>query len=303
MSIEMDNTTTQTLDTGSAQTATGLEAGSASGASTAAGATAWKSSLRPDLANSPFAQKFEDTSDGLNKAMESYGNLEKLLGHEKVPIPKDINDVEGWNRLSKALGVPDKAEGYGLADAAIPKDLAQMGLTLNKNEFAEVMHAHKVPPGAVKGIWDVYQQKAIGAYKNAMQAQQEQLTKTVNSLRGEWGDSYQTNVELGQMVINKFSNDQDTNDYITSALSKDARGIKFLAKVGEQFAENKVPEFQMKRFSLAPEEALEEIQKIKQDMDGPYMNQKGKFSDREHTAAVDRVNHLFGVFQKGRGKA
>lgn len=299
----MDNTTTQTLDTGSAQTATGLEAGSASGASTAAGATAWKSSLRPDLANSPFAQKFEDTSDGLNKAMESYGNLEKLLGHEKVPIPKDINDVEGWNRLSKALGVPDKAEGYGLADAAIPKDLAQMGLTLNKNEFAEVMHAHKVPPGAVKGIWDVYQQKAIGAYKNAMQAQQEQLTKTVNSLRGEWGDSYQTNVELGQMVINKFSNDQDTNDYITSALSKDARGIKFLAKVGEQFAENKVPEFQMKRFSLAPEEALEEIQKIKQDMDGPYMNQKGKFSDREHTAAVDRVNHLFGVFQKGRGKA
>ena len=297
----MENTSTAQVDNANAQTtATGLEAGSVSGAASAAGMTAWKETLRPDLRNSPFAQKFEDTPDGLNKAMESYGNLEKLLGHEKVPIPKDINDVEGWNRLSKALGVPDKAEGYGLADANIPKDLAQMGLTLNKSEFAEVMHAHKVPPGAVKGIWDVYQKKAIESYSNAMKQQQEQLTKTVNSLRGEWGDSYETNVELGQMVINKFSNSQEMNDKITAMLSKDPDGIRFLAKVGEQFAENKVPEFQMKRFSLAPEEALEEVNKIKQDLDGPYMNQKGKYTEKEHQAAVDRVNHLFGIYQKGR---
>ena len=296
----VDNTTTQSTDNGSAQAAaTGAAAGAISGSATAAGSTAWKERIQnSDLRNS--LSKFEDTPEGIDKLAESYGNLEKLLGHDKVPIPKDINDVEGWNRLSKALGVPDKAEGYGLADAQIPKDLAQMGLTMNKSEFAEVMHAHKVPPGAVKGIWEVYQQKAIGAYKTAMQQQQEQLTNTVNQLRSEWGDSYETNVELGQMVINKFSDSQETNDKITSLLSKDPAGIKFLAKVGEQFAENKVPEFQMKRFSLAPEQALEEIEKIKKDLDGPYMNTKGKFSDREHQAVVDRVNHLYGVYQKGR---
>jgi hypothetical protein len=298
--MEPDNTSTATVDNASAQAkATGLEAGPISGAAGAAGVTAWKQSISsPDLRNS--LSKFDDTPEGIGKLAESYNNLEKLLGHEKVPIPKDINDVEGWNRLSKALGVPDKAEGYGLADANIPKDLAQMGLTLNKNEFAEVMHAHKVPPSAVKGIWDVYQKKAIDSYAQAMKQHQEQLTNTINALRGEWGDTYETNVELGQMVINKFSNDQEMNDYLTASLSKDPRGIKFLAKVGEQFAENKVPEFQMKRFSLAPEEALEEIQKIKMDMDGPYMNQKGKFTDKEHQAAVDRVNHLFAVYQKGR---
>ena len=108
-----------------------------------------------------------------------------------------------------------------------------------------------------------------------------------------------TNVELGQMVINKFSDSQETNDKITALLSKDPAGIKFLAKVGEQFAENKVPEFQMKRFSLAPEEAMEEITKMKMDLDGPYMNQKGKFTSKEHQVAVDRVNHLFGIYQKG----
>ena len=296
----LDNTSTATVDNASAHVAAaGAEAGNISGAPSAAGATAWKERIsNSDLRNS--LSKFDDTPEGIGKLAESYNNLEKLLGQDKVPIPKDINDVEGWNRLSKALGVPDKAEGYGLADANIPKDLAQMGLTLNKNEFAEVMHAHKVPPGAVKGIWDVYQQKSIGAYSNAMKAQQEQLTKTVNALKGEWGDTYETNVELGQMVINKFSNDKETNDWVTASLSKDARGIKFLAKVGEQFAENKVPEFQMKRFSLAPEEAMEEVKKMKIDLDGPYMNQKGKFTDKEHQVAVDRANHLLGVYQKGR---
>jgi hypothetical protein len=252
------------------------------------------------LRDSPFAQKFDDTPDGLNKAMQSYGELETLLGRDKVPIPKDVNDVEGWNRLSKALGVPDKAEGYGLPDAQIPQDLAKMGLTLNKNEFAEVMHAHKVPPAAVQGIWKIYQQKSIESYNKAVQEHQKTMTQTINTLRGEWGDAFEANVELGQMVINKFSADQEMNDYLTAALSKDPRGIKFLAKVGDQFAENKIGEFQMKRFSLAPEEALEEVRKIKMDMDGPYMNSKGKHTDKEHQAAIDRVNHLLGVYQKGR---
>ena len=296
-----DNASTATVDTASAQAAaTGAAAGAPSGAASAAGALAWKESLRPDLRNSPFAQKFEDTPDGLNKAMQSYGELERLLGHDKVPIPKDINDVEGWNRLSKALGVPDKAEGYGLADANIPKDLAQMGLTLNKNEFAEVMHAHKVPPAAVKGIWDIYQKKAIDAYSKAREEYQKTLTQTINTLRGEWGDAYETNVELGQMVINKFSNDQNMNDYLTASLSKDPRGIKFLAKIGEQFAENKVGEFQMKRFTLTPEAAMEEINKAKMDLDGLYMNQKGKFSDAEHQREVDRLNGLMGSAIKAR---
>ena len=49
----------------------------------------WKANLGTDLRDSPLLQKFEDTPDGLNKAMESHANLEKLLGHDKVPIPKD----------------------------------------------------------------------------------------------------------------------------------------------------------------------------------------------------------------------
>jgi len=293
MPVVEDNTSTQVADNVGAQTAVaGAEAGAISGAPDRAGAVSWKSGLRADLKGSPLLSKFEDTPAGLEKAFESHANLEQLLGHEKVPIPKDINDVEGWNRFSKAMGIPDKAEGYGLPDANIPKEMADKGLTLDKNQFAEVMHAHKVHPAAVKGIWETYQKMQVDAYNKAMQAHREQLTKTVNALKGQWGDAYQTNVELGQMVINKFSDDKEMNDYLTSVLSQDPKGVKFLAKIGDQFAENKIGEFSMKRFSLSPDEAREEAIKMSRDLDGPYMNQKNKFTEREHQAAIDRYNVL-----------
>ena len=94
----------------------------------------WKSQLSPDFANSATMQKFSDDKSGFNEAVKSHLSLEQLLGHEKVPIPKGQDDVEGWNRFSKAMGIPDKAELYGLPDANIPDTMK--GLAFDKNKFA-----------------------------------------------------------------------------------------------------------------------------------------------------------------------
>ena len=262
-------------------------------------ARSWKADLNTDLRNSPLLSKFDDTPEGLNKAIESHANLEKLLGHEKVPIPKGIDDVEGWNRFSKAMGIPDKAENYGLPDANLPDSMKDT--TIDKSKFAEVVHAYKLTPSQAKGLWETYQQINIDSYSKAVEKHQANLVETVNQLKSEWGDAYDVNVEFGQMVINKFATDKESNDYITNILSGDPRGIKFLAKIGEQFAENKIGEFRMKRFSLAPDEAQTEIDKMTSDLSGPYMNQSGKFTEREHQEAIDRVNTLRAMINRARG--
>lgn len=254
-------------------------------------AASWKQGIRTDLRDSPLLQKFEDTPDGLNKALESHANLEKLLGHDKVPIPKDANDIEGWNRFSKAMGIPDKAESYGLPDAKLPDSMK--GMAIDKNKFAEVVHAHKLTPSQASGLWKVYNEIQVEAYNKHLDGLQKNMDNTINTLKGEWGDAYNTNVELGQMVINKFTDgNKEMNDFISATLLKDPSGVKFLAKIGDQFAENKVGEFSMKRFSLAPEQAQNEIDRMVRDMDGPYMNSKGKYTDQEHNAAIDQVNAL-----------
>lgn len=258
----------------------------------------WKNHLKSDLKDSPFLSKFDDSTEGLAKAMESYGNLEKLLGHEKVPIPKGAEDTEGWERFSKAMGIPDKPDGYDLPDANLPESM--QGMTIDKNKFAEIVHTNKLTPEQAKGLWDTYQEINIQAYNRAMDQHQAELDTAINALRSEWGDSYDVNVELGQMVINKFTDgNQEANDYITSVLSKNPEGIKFLSKIGSQFAENKVGEFQIKRFSLAPEQAQEEIDKITRDPQHPYNNPNA--TEQEHRRAVDYVNSLYAAINRARG--
>lgn len=248
----------------------------------------WKDKLNPDLRNAPGMDRFDDSLDGLNKQLNSHFELQKLLGRDKTVIPKGPDDKEGWAAFSKALGIPDKATDYGLGDPQMPDSMK--GVTFDKNRFAEIVHAHKLTPNQAKGLWKAYTDMAMESYNKLVQQREQEMTQVINQMRGEWGDAYETNVDLGQSVINKFAGDQETMDFLTATLVKDPRGIKFLAKIGNEFAENKIGEFSMKRFSLSPEEAQKEIDAIKQDPKHAYNNPQA--SEDEHRRAVDYVNSL-----------
>jgi len=260
-------------------------------------AFSWKSQLSPDFANSPTIQKFADTKEGFNNAIKSHLSLEQMLGHEKVPIPKGDDDKEGWNHFSKAMGIPNRAEEYGLPDAEIPESMK--GMTFDKSKFAETVHAFKLTPRQAKGLWEAYTNMAKETYAKAMKSHEDHMIQVKNQMRGEWGDAYDTNVELGQLVINKFSSDKDMEDYVTSTLMKHPNGIKFLSKIGNQFAENKVGDFAHKRFSLTPDQAQEEIDHIMMDSKHPYNNDKSTPAERER--AISYVNSLYAVLQRAKG--
>ena len=267
------------------------------GAGVDAGTFTWKGNLAGDLGKSPLLQKFEDTPDGLNKAFESHVSLEKMLGHDKVPIPKGPEDTEGWNRFSKAMGIPDKAEAYGLPDAQVPDTMK--GMTFDKKQFAEIVHSYKLTPGQAQGLWKTYTELSTQNYNKALDAHKAEMVKTINQLKSEWGDAYDTNVELGQMVINKFTADKETADEISASLLSNPKAIKFLAKIGEQFAENKMPEFSAKRFSLSPDQARDEIRSILADKNHPYNSDK--VSPEKHQAAIDYVNSLYLTINRAKG--
>ena len=255
----------------------------------------WKSNLTADFANSPTMQKYADTKEGFNDSVKAHLELQKMMGHDKVPIPKSKDDPARV-LFNKALGIPDKPEGYNLADIDVPETMK--GLTFDKKKFAEVVHQHDLTPAAAKGLWEAYTQMSKQSYSDAVKAHQDKLTGVINQMRSEWGDAYQSKVELGQMVINKFSADQESNDYVTSVLSADPRGLKFLAKIGDQFSENKIGDFKYQRHSLTPEEAQRELDTILRDEKHPYRDLKAPAHD--HDRAVDYVNTLHAVIAKAR---
>ncbi len=258
----------------------------------------WKGKLSADLRGSPMFQTYEDTPEGLNKAFESHANLQKLIGHEKVPIPKDANDKEGWARFNKAMGVPEKPEGYALQDIKVPDSLKS--LMMDKNKFAQFMHTQNATPGQVQNAWKMYVQENVNTYNSHMDSLQKSLDATINVLKQEWGPAYDANIELGQSVITQFAEDKDTADFLTATLLKDAKGIKFMKKLGEQFAENKIGDFNIKRFALSPDEAKAELDQMMSNMEGPYFNQSKKFTAAEQDQAVNRANLLRDVIHKAK---
>lgn len=257
----------------------------------------WKSHLGPDLSNAPMFQKFEDNKDGLTNAFKSHVELEKLLGHEKVPIPKGDNDEAGWNQYMKAMGIPNEAGQYGLSDVELPE--AMKGVSFDKQKFSEIVHGFKLTPNQAKGLWGAYTEQVMSAYQQHMKTLEEDLNTNISRLKSEWGDSYDGKVELGQTVINKFATDQETQDWLTSTMVKDPRGIKFLAKIGEQFSENKIGEFKYQGFSLTPEAAGAEYEGILNDPSHPYNNEKADPAARNR--AIDYVNKLIAIKAGAQG--
>ena len=263
------------------------------GAGDGAPAFSWKSELGEDLSKAPSLGKFQDTKEGLAELGKSYANLEKLLGHEKVPLPKGPEDVEGQAAFYKAIGVPGAPEEYNLPDAVLPDAIKDM--SFDKESFQAIMHKHNLTPQQAEGLWKDYTQMSGDVYGKHLADFNALMDKNSNELRREWGDTYAAKVELGDMVINKFADDQEMADFLTASLAKDPKGMKFLAKIGEQFQENKIGDFKFKRFAMSAEEAQEEAQKMRLDPEGAYRNEAGKFTEKEHNDAVDYYNRLLGI--------
>lgn len=251
-------------------------------------AFSWKSKVGEDLSKAPSLGKFNDTPEGLVDLSKSYVNLEKLLGHEKVPLPKGPEDAAGRAAFNKAIGVPDAPGGYNLPDAKLPESMAK--LSFNKDAFQGVVHKYGLSPQQAAGLWQEYTNMSGNIYASHMKEFETTLNKNINALRAEWGDAFAGNVELGDMVIAKFSDDQEMGDYLTATLAKHPAGMKFLAKIGNQFSENKIGEFKYKRFAMTPNEAQDEIGRIKADPNHPYNSEKA--SQQDHDQAVEHVNRL-----------
>jgi len=236
-------------------------------------------------------QKFADTEEGLAELGKSYVNLEKLLGHEKVPLPKGPEDEAGRVAFNKAIGVPNTPPEYNLPDAQLPEGAE--GVTFDKGTFQEIVHKYGLTPQQAQGLWSEYTKMSGEIYGKHMESYKAELDKNINELRKEWGDAYQGNVELGDLAIAKLADSQEMGDWLTATLSKSPYGMRFLAKVGNTFAENKIGDFQYKRFGLTPEEAQKEVASIRNNPDHPYNNENAAPKDRD--AAIDHVNRLIAI--------
>jgi hypothetical protein len=198
---------TTSVDTGNVnltatESAAGVTTPPASTTATETVTTTWRDTLPEDIRASPSLTKFE-TQEGLAK---SYINLEKMLGTDKVAVPKE-GDQEGWERWVKAAGRPDDPKDYGFQP---PADLPA-GLEYspeNDQRLAAVVHKaglNKHQAGLVREEFMKWMGEGAVAQTD-MSASTAATQET--QLRTEWGRAFDQNLKEAKLAVKEYGGDE-----------------------------------------------------------------------------------------------
>jgi hypothetical protein len=194
-----------------------------------------------------------------NELANGYRNLEKLLGSEKIPMPKGADDSEGWGRVYDALGRPKSADEYGITT---PDGLS----TEFSKAAAGKFHELGLSANQAKALTDWYSNE-IGSQSSQMKQQTAQQSEAdITSLRSEWGRSFDENVELSRRAAHEFGLDGKL-DALENALGT-ADMMKLLSRMGRGLTEHTFEGGKTTQgFGMTPEAAQNRIAQLRSDAD------------------------------------
>jgi hypothetical protein len=204
------------------------EAGNAATATPAAATTSWKDSLPDDLKSNSTLDRF-DTSEGI---VRSYLNLEKLIGTEKVPVPKE-GDNEGWDRYYKAGGRPEKPDEYGFAK---PEQLPE-GMEYSPDiDKAFATKAHELGLNKKQAAALREWQLGIMSEGHKQQSSQTEIARSDGEakLKSSWGRAYDQNLTIAKSELKKRATPEFVAYMETSGLGNHPAMAEFLYNVAKE---------------------------------------------------------------------
>ena len=170
---------------------------------------------------------------GPEDAIQSYTNLEKLLGADKagraIVPPKDDAPAEEWGAFWGKLGRPETPEGYKIeTPEGMPQEFAQAA--------AQKFHELGIP---------AKQAQALVAFNNEFVAKQiaeqeaaadQQAILDVQDLQKAWGPNYEANAELARRAAREAGLSAEEGKTLERALGV-KRAAEVMLNLGKPYAE------------------------------------------------------------------
>ena len=207
----------------------------------------------PEVKNYATAKGFKEPGDVVNM----YRNLEKLLGGEKIPMPKGEQDVEGWNRMYKAIGRPETPEGYKLPSP----ETGDKGFI---EQAAKVFHQAGLSNRQASALTEWYQKYG----STVQQAQQEAIARRnsqeLETFKTEQGQLFDAKLELGRRAAKQFGFSNDELLAFENAFGTKTLLTRFAA-IGEAMGEHVVTGTGDQGFGMSATGAQATIAELKKD--------------------------------------
>lgn len=186
-----------------------------------------------DLGKDPSLQMFKEPS----ALAKSWVNAQKMIGADKVVIPKaDAPDAD-WDAFYNKVGRPESPDKYELK---LPE-----GITMDDNlakGFKEVAHKTGLSPRQVQKIveWDA-QQKIEQA--KAMEASQtNELRGALDAYKQEVGgeERFKATVDKAKSAVRTLADDGFKKFLRDSGVGSRPEAIAFFAKLADMMGEDKI---------------------------------------------------------------
>lgn len=240
----------------------------------------WLADYPEDLRGSKSLQKFKDPQ----ALAQSYLNAERLLGREKIPMPKTD---EEFMDVYRRLGAPEKAEDYGFSLDGVQDQQLRGIVEKDLSWFGEVAAKAGLSKKQATMILEGYVSKAGDGMRAYRDNEAYETQQGLNQLRAEFGVAgADQKMTLATRAARHYMSDELFNAVTQSPVGRNPEFIKFLAKLGEEHAEE-IGIDRSGATAVSPKDLLEEITKAQADP--AYLDA----SHPEHQRVVKRVQSLY----------
>lgn len=139
----------------------------------------------------------ENFHKAVPKIWREFGSAKSLAqsGPPEDATPEEIA------AFRKVAGIPEKADGYGIA---YPQDLKPSEADIAAlTAFQEHMHSRNVPPSAAKAAFEFYMEQYRGGQEYRAERIREALIQNAAELRAEWKGDFKRNQTIGYEFLEK----------------------------------------------------------------------------------------------------
>lgn len=226
--------------------------GSPAPGSTPAQQAAWYASLAPEI-QGKLEGKGWNTPTGLEKLTQGYFDIEKAYrAGDKVMLPKDDNDKEGYDALFNRLGRPESADKYKFPEGvdanaikALAPKLHELGITQKQ--------------AAALAQLDIERQTQAQAEMAARSKADQDAA--MPKLEREWGPKFPENVEFARRAMRGLGMNLDRDFMPMAAAIGAEKAMKLLHLAGMHTREDNAANIgdAQAGFGLTPNRAKAEL--------------------------------------------
>lgn len=234
------------------------------------------------------------------KLATSYREAERMLGGDKIAVPKDTEDAEAWGAVYDKLGRPQDA-----ADYEIPVSDGQNPALAEA--MRPIFHGLGLLPNQVKGVATGFSEAIAAINTEAARVATQKATVEVGELKTDWGADYPKNEEAARRTwkagVVAAGGTTEQADSLLAAIQEKA-GPKLAMKMMEFFGQHlKVTEDTFEgggngerpSGGMNPETAAAQKKEL---MDDPEFAAKYKIKGSKENARVKALNDIIAQGKK-----